>query len=309
MTARLERSTLLVPGADFAVIAKAARSDADVVCIDLEDAVAPDRKAESRANVARAFTELDFGRSLRAYRMNGLDTHFAYRDVIEVVEAAGDRLDLIVLPKAERPGDVGFVATLLTQIEAAHGFARPVGIEAMIETALGAVNAREIAAASPRLEALVYGSGDYAASVRMPMAAIGGLDEHDALYPGHRWHHVMHTVVSAARAHGLRAVDGPFAAFRDAEGLERTARLARAMGFDGKWCIHPGQVAAVNAVFAPAEADVRFARRVLAALSAAEAEGRGVLTLDGRMIDAASVRMARTTVEQARLAGLSDGDD
>jgi citrate lyase subunit beta/citryl-CoA lyase len=306
VTTRLARSVLLVPATRFEVIEKAAKSEADVVCIDLEDAVAPDQKAASRANVARAFAQLDFGRSLRAYRINGLDTPFAYRDVIEVVEAAGERVDLLVVPKVDGPDDVRFVATLLSQIEAAQGLSRPIGIEALIETARGAVNIREIAASSPRLEGFVYGSGDYAASVRMPMASIGEADENDALYPGHRWHHVIHTVVSAARAYGLRAVDGPFAGFRDEAGLERACRLGRAMGFDGKWCIHPAQVETVNHVFSPAAADIAFAERVLAELASAEAAGRGVLSLDGRMLDAASVRMARTTVDQARLAGLID---
>jgi citrate lyase subunit beta/citryl-CoA lyase len=306
VTVRLERSTLVVPGSNWSMIAKAAASDADAVCIDLEDAVAPDAKAASRANVARAFAELDFGRKTRAYRINALDTPFAYRDLIEVIEAAGDRIDLVVVPKVDRPDDVRFVATLLAQIEEHLGLARPIGIEALIETAAGALNIREIAAATPRLEGFIYGSGDYAASLRMPMANIGEDDENDALYPGHRWHHVMHTIVTAARAHGLRAIDGPFAAFRDSGGLERACRIGRAMGFDGKWCIHPAQVETANRVYAPAPADIVFAERVLAELAASEAQGRGALSLDGKMIDAASVRMARATVEQARLAGLTE---
>ena len=305
MSVRLARSTLLVPASNWGMIVKAAASEADAVCIDLEDAVAPDAKEASRSNVIRALVELDFGRKTKAYRINALDTSFAYRDIIEVVEAAGARVDVIVVPKVDRPDDLRFVATLLSQIEARSRLSHVIGLEALIETAMGALNAAAIAQATPRLEGFVYGSGDYAASMRMPMASIGGADEHDDVYPGHRWHHVMHTIVTAARAHGLRAIDGPFAAFRDSAGLERASRIGRAMGFDGKWCIHPAQVATANRVYAPAPAEVAHATRVLAAVADSEAVGRGALSLDGKMLDAASVRMAQATVDQARLTGLT----
>ena len=296
---------LFVPGGRRDMIEKAARSAADAVCLDLEDAVAYDDKAPARAVVAQALLDLDFGGRVRMVRINGLDTPFAYRDLIDVVEAAGDRIDLVMLPKAGAPEDVLFVHRLLDQIEMHRGLARPIAIEAQIETAAGFLNIREIARSSPRLEALIFGPGDYAASLHMPSASIGEPDQHDAAYPGHRWHAVMHAIVAAARAHGLRAMDGPYAAFRDGEGFARSCAVARAMGFDGKQCIHPAQLAAVNQRFSPGEEEVAAAERTLRAYQEAAARGRGAATLDGRMIDAANVRMARVVLERAARAGPS----
>jgi citrate lyase subunit beta/citryl-CoA lyase len=299
-TARLTRSMLFVPASRPDMIAKAAASAADAVCVDLEDAVAPDQKEASRAHAIAALRELDFGARVRMLRINALDTPFAYRDLIEVVEAAGARIDLIMLPKTAAPRDVEFVDTLLTQIEARMGLARPIGIEAQIETASGFLWAREIAHSSPRLEALIFGPGDYAASLRMPLANIGEPDEHDALYPGHRWHAVMHAIVAAARANGLRCMDGPAANFKDPTGFERACRVALALGFDGKQCIHPAQLPIANRVFAPAPAELAWARAVAAAYEQASAAGRGAISLDGKMIDAANLRMARTILDRQR---------
>ena len=208
----------------------------------------------------------------------------------------------MVTPKVGGRDEVRFVAALLEQIEAACGLERSIGVEALIETAAGVLNIREIVTADPRLEALIYGSGDYAASMGMPMATIGGFDDHDALYPGHRWHHVMHTIVGAARAHGLRAIDGPFADFRNAEGLERASRIGRAMGFDGKWCIHPSQPAVVDAVYSPDAGELAWARQVMDAYEAATAQGRGAISVRGRMVDAANLRMCRDVLARHRLA-------
>ena len=304
MAERLERSVLLVPGSNWNMIQKTAGSSADAVCIDLEDAVTVDEKEASRGNVVRAFKELDFGNKLRLFRMNGLDTHFAYRDLVEIVESAGDYIDLIVIPKVNRPEDVYMVDTLLTQIESYKKIKRPIGIEALIETAQGGLNIREIAACSNRLEGFVYGPGDYAASVRMPMESIGELDEHDAIYPGHRWHHIMHSIVSAARAYNKRAVDGPFAGIKNAEGLQQACKIARAMGFDGKWCIHPTQVEVANQTFVPSAKELAWAQTVLSEYEAAQQAGRGAISVKGKMIDVASLRMCQTMVERARLAGL-----
>ena len=298
---RSERSMLFVPAVRWPMIEKAAASLADAVCIDLEDSVPPAEKAGARANVIRAFREVDFGPRLRMFRINGLDTPLAYRDLIEVVEGAGARIDLVVLPKATSAGDVAFVDRLLTQIEAATGLARRIGIEAQIENAAGFLYAREIASASPRLEGLIFGPGDYAASMQMPAAHIGEFDENDRLYPGHRWHSVMHMIVAAARANGLRAIDGPYAAHQDSEGLERAARIALAMGFDGKQCIHPAQLQVVNAVFTPSREETERAEETVRAYEQAAAAGRGAVTHDGRMIDAANLRMARVVLERYRL--------
>jgi citrate lyase subunit beta/citryl-CoA lyase len=272
---RLERSALYVP------------------------ASRPDMIAKAAANVVRALRELDFGRKMRAFRINGLDTPFAYRDLIEVVEGAGDRLDLVMLPKANGPSDVIFVDMLLTQIEASRGVVgRRIGIEAQIESAKGFLWAREIAQASPRLEALIFGPGDYSATMQMPVANIGELDENDQVYPGHRWHAVMHTVVAAARANGLRAIDGPYAGYRDTAGLEQACRIARVMGFDGKQCIHPTQIPIVNGMFGPTDAEVARAKAVVEAYEAAAQSGRGAIGHDGKMIDMANVRMARAILRK-----------
>ena len=293
---RLTRSMLFVPAVRWPMIEKAAGSAADAVCVDLEDSVPPDQKAAGRANVVRAFRELDFGRRVRMFRINAVDTPFAYRDIIGVVEAAGDRIDLIVLPKAGGPRDVHFVETLLQQIGAPH-----IGIEAQIESAAGFLYAREIAECSPRLEALIFGPGDYSASMQMPARSIGEFDAHDELYPGHRWHAVMHTIVAAARANHLRAMDGPFASFKDDAGLQRSCQIARALGYDGKQCIHPAQLETVNQLFSPTAEEIAHAERVAQAYELAAANGLGAVTLDGRMIDAANIRMSRVVLERKKL--------
>jgi citrate lyase subunit beta/citryl-CoA lyase len=304
MAERLERSVLLAPASNWKMIQKTAAAQADAICIDLEDAVALDEKEASRENVIRAYSELDFGGKLKMFRMNGLDTYFAYRDIVEIVEAAGEHIDLIVVPKVNCPEDIHFVATLLGQIESYKGIGRPIGLEALIETAAGCVNLREIAASCERLEGFIYGSGDYSASVRMPMESIGELDEHDRIYPGHRWHYVMHALVSAARAYDKRVIDGPFAGIKNPEGLEQACRVARAMGFDGKWCIHPSQIQTVNNTFVPSEKDIAWAQTVLTEYQAALEKGRGAISVNGKMIDVASLKMCHTIVDRARLAGL-----
>ena len=299
MATRLERSMLFVPASRPEMVAKAARSAADAVCLDLEDAVAPEQKEVSRALVVQALTTLDFGHRTRIVRVNALDTMHPYRDIIEVVEGAGQHVDIIMLPKASGTADVQFVDRLLTQVEARTGIAGRIGIEAQIETALGFVHLREIATASPRLEGLVFGMGDYAASMHMPLANIGVEDEHDAAYGAHRWHAVMHGIVAAARAHGLRCMDGPLASYNDAKALARACRVARAMGFDGKQCIHPAQLATVNTAFSPTPQEVAQAREVVARYDASVSAGRGAVGAEGIMIDAANLRMARVTLRAA----------
>jgi citrate lyase subunit beta/citryl-CoA lyase len=298
-----ERSVLAVPGSNWRMIEKATRLDADLAFLDLEDAVAPGARDEARANVVRAFRQLDWGGTRRAFRVNGLESPDFYRDLIAVVEGTDGGVDLVLLPKAQRPEDVYVLATLLGQLEAAVGTERRIGIEAQIESAEGLINAPEIARASTRVEALVFGPGDYAASVGMPNRAIGAGDEWDGAAGGDRWHYAMSAVVVAARSAGVRAIDGPYSDYRDPAGLRASSRRARALGFDGKWCIHPNQIEIVNEVFTPSPEEVAWAREVLAAYDAATAAGRGAITVGGVMVDAASVRMARRVIE-----GLGVGD-
>ncbi len=276
------------------------------MCIDLEDAVTLDDKETSRINIIRAYNELDFGKKLKCYRMNGLDTYFAYRDIIDIVEAAGNHIDLIVVPKVNRPEDIYVVDILLSQIEDYKKINHRIGIEALIETAAGCLNIKEIAACSERLEGFIFGSGDYAASMQMPLASIGEFDDNDKLYPGHRWHYVMHALVSAGRAYQKRIIDGPFAGIKDPEGLKQASSIARVMGFDGKWCIHPNQIETVNETFVPSSKDIEWAQTVLSAYEVARKEGKGAVSVQGKMIDIASLKMCETIVARGKLAGLLD---
>jgi len=289
---------LFVPASRPDMMEKAVRSAADAICLDLEDSVSAEEKAPGRAHVIRALQSLDFGSRLRIVRINALDSPFAYRDLVDVIEAAGAQVDLVMVPKVNAARDLAFVDTLLTQIESAMSLPRRIGIEAQIETAHGFLNLRDIAGASSRLDALIFGPGDYAASMQMPSSGIGERDSHDDDYPGHRWHAVMHMIVAAARAHNLRCMDGPYGAFRDLDGLSRACRIARAMGFDGKQCIHPAQLPAVNDVFSPSDAEVTQAQAIVDACARSEALGQGAAVHDGRMIDAASLRMAKTILNR-----------
>lgn len=276
-----------------------------MVFLDLEDAVAPDEKAGAREGVVRAVQELDWGGRPAMYRMNALDTPYFYRDVIEVVEEAGDALNTIMVPKVERPEDLHALDILLTALETATRL-EPGGIqlEAQIESAEGLVNIDAIVRSSARLEALHFGPGDYAASLRMPQTSIGTMDEWDEAYPGHRFQYVMHRIVVAARAVGLCAVDGPVADYRDEEGLRESCLRARSLGFDGKWCIHPAQVETVNEVFSPTRKEVEWAEKVVGAYEKANVAGSGAVSVDGKMVDAASVKMAQNTLDLARAVGM-----
>jgi citrate lyase subunit beta/citryl-CoA lyase len=295
---RASRSLLAVPASNLEMAEKALASAADSVFLDLEDAVAPDEKAGARKKVVRALMELDWQTRPTLYRANALDTPYFYRDLIEVVERAGDRLDKVLIPKVQRPEDLHVAATLLSQIELAVGLEPgKVRIEGQIESALGLVNIEGIACATDRLEALHFGPGDFAASLRMPLRSIGAMDEWDETYPGHRFHHAMQRIVVAARARGLRAVDGPLADYSDEEGLRQSCLIARSLGFDGKWCIHPAQIEAVNEIFSPTEREIEWAKKVVRAYEEANAAGTGAVSVDGQMIDAASIKLARNTLD------------
>jgi citrate lyase beta subunit len=295
---RLQRSELAVPGSNPGMFVKALDGDADYIFLDLEDAVAPGDKEQARTNVIRALLEHDWrerGKTI-SVRINGIDTHYMYRDVVDVVEQAGHRLDTILIPKVGVPADVYMVDALLTQIEQAKGIPHRIGIDVLIETALGMANVEAIAQSSRRLEAMHFGVADYAASCRARTVVIGGLNPD---YPGDQWHAALARMIVACRAYGLRPIDGPFGDFKDADGYRLSARRGAALGIEGKWAIHPSQIALANEVFSPPPAEVDRARRILAALDEAAREGRGAAQLDGRMIDAASARMAQNVVNTA----------
>jgi len=295
---RLQRSELAVPGSQAPLFRKALESEADYVFLDLEDAVAPADKEQARRNVVPALLEHGWrerGKTI-SVRVNGIDTHYFYRDVVDVVEQAGHRLDTLLVPKVGTPSDVYLTDALLTQIEAARGIAHRIGIEVLIETALGMVNVEAIAHASPRLEAMHFGVADLAASLRARTVSIGGLNPD---YPGDQWHAALTRMVTACRAYGLRPIDGPYGDFKDTDGFLAAARRAAALGYEGKWAIHPSQIAAANDVFTPPAAEVERAQRILRALDDAARDGRGAAQLDGRMIDAASARLARNIVQIA----------
>jgi citrate lyase beta subunit len=292
------RSLLAVPATRRKMVEKALASDSDGVFLDLEDAVAPDDKAGARGDVARALRELDWQGRPRLFRTNAIDTPYFYRDLIEVVEAAGDFLDAVMIPKVNCPEDLHAVCVLLTQLELAMDLdVGKLRLQAQIENAEGLANADAIAGATERLEALHFGPGDFAASLRMPLTSIGVMDEWDEAYPGHRFHYAMQRIVVAARAAGVRVLDGPVADYGDEEGLRKSCFLARSLGFDGKWCIHPAQIPVVNDAFSPTEKEVEWAQKVVAAYEEANAAGSGSVSVDGQMVDAASIRMARNTLE------------
>ncbi|HZA15778.1 MAG TPA: CoA ester lyase [Pseudonocardiaceae bacterium] len=292
---RLQRSELAVPGSNTSFIDKAADSAADFVFLDLEDAVAPPEKEQARRNVVEALRDIDWaakGKTV-SVRINGLDTHYMYRDVIDVMEQAGDRVHTILVPKVGVPADLYCVETLVDQIEQAKGYQVKVGIEALIETALGMANVEAIASSPGRLEALHFGVADYAASNRARTVSIGGLNPD---YPGDQWHFALARMIVACRAYGLRPIDGPYGDYSDPDGFRAGARRAAALGCEGKWAIHPNQVALANEVFSPPEAEVDRAQRIIDALREAEAQGKGAASVDGKMIDAASERMAKTVI-------------
>lgn len=295
---RLQRCELAVPGSNPRMLEKAVTCAADYVFLDLEDAVAPDDKVQARKNVIAALNEFDWkghGKTV-SVRINGLDTHYMYRDVVDVVEQAGSKLDTILIPKVGTTGDVYMVDAMVTQIEEAKGLENRIGLEALIETALGMANVEAIATSSTRMEAMHFGVADYAASNRARTVNIGGLNPD---YPGDQWHAAISRMTVACRAYGLRPIDGPFGDFDDPDGYLLAARRAAALGCEGKWAIHPKQIELANEVFTPPEAELNRAKRILEELEKAAKEGKGAASLDGKMIDAASARMAENVVRAA----------
>ena len=292
---RLQRSELAVPGSSPEMFEKALNSKADYIFLDLEDAVSPMDKISARQNVIKALKEINWrekGKTI-SVRINSPDTHYMYRDLIDIVEEVGEKLDTILLPKAGTASDVYMIDCLLTQIETSKKLNNKIGIECLIETALGMSNIKEIAKSSDRLEALHFGVADYAASLRARTVVIGGLNPD---YPGDQWHHGLSQLVMTCRAYGLRAIDGPFGDFNDPDAYIEAAKRGAAIGIEGKWAIHPSQIELANKVFSPPSSEVTKAKRILEELDKAAKAGKGAAQLDGRMIDAASARMAENIV-------------
>ena len=292
---RLQRSELAVPGSSPEMFEKALNSKADYIFLDLEDAVSPMDKITARQNVIKGLKELNWrekGKTI-SVRINSPDTHYMYRDIIDIVEEVGDKLDTVLLPKAGTASDVYMIDCLLTQIETNKKLKNKIGIECLIETALGMSNIKEIAKSSERLEALHFGVADYAASLRARTVVIGGLNPD---YPGDQWHHGLSQLVMTCRAYGLRAIDGPFGDFNDPDAYIEAAKRGAAIGIEGKWAIHPSQIDLANKVFSPPSSEVTKAKRILEELDKAAKAGKGAAQLDGRMIDAASARMAENIV-------------
>ncbi len=300
-TARPRRTCHAVPGSSERFLAKAAGLGADEVFLDLEDAVAPREKDNARELVVAALREQEFAAPTVVVRVNGTDTPQYYRDLVAVVEQAGDRLDAIMLPKVRTPGDVEMTAKLLTQIELATDLeVGRIGIEAQIEDAAGLLACEAIATASPRMETLIFGPGDYSAAIGIPVTTIGGAPDG---YPGDHLNYVYSRLVVAARAAGIQAIDGPYAAVKDLDGLRSRSRLVRALGLDGKWTIHPGQIEVVNEVFTPTREEWERAEAMLAAYAEAGTAGHGAAMFEGEMIDEANRRMAERLAGAGRAAG------
>jgi citrate lyase subunit beta/citryl-CoA lyase len=300
--ARPRRSCLSVPGSSPKMLAKAPSLPADEVFCDLEDSVAPGEKEAARANVIEALRTNDWGEKTVVVRINAIDTRWAYRDVIEVVEAAGRHLDCIMIPKVQAPGDVEFVDNLLRMIEETEGIEHRIGIEAQIENGPGLTLIDDIAHASDRLETLIFGPGDMAAALGMPSLTVGEMIEE---YPGDYWHWVHMRILVAARTAGLQAIDGPYAKIRDLEGYRQVARRTQILGYDGKWVLHPGQIDVANEVYAPSQAEYERAEDILDAYQrATDVDLAGAVMYGEEMIDEASRKMAEVTAMRGRAAGM-----
>jgi citrate lyase subunit beta/citryl-CoA lyase len=301
MTQLLRRSELAVPATNDDMFAKAARTGADLVFLDLEDAVPAGRKEDARDKAITALNEIDWGRTARAVRINGLDSKWCHDDIIEVVTGAGANLDTIIIPKARTARDVWWVDVLLTQLESKLGLDNHIRLEVLIEQVEGLANAEAIAVASPRLDALIFGVGDFSLSQG---ARVGTNFVPLGEYPGDFWHYARNKVIVAARIAGIDAIDAPYPDFKDVAGYERDARRASLLGYTGKWAIHPDQVGIANAVYSPTADEIALARRNIAAYREAEANGRGAVGVDGVLVDAAHVKIAEEILARVARASI-----
>ncbi|MEO9685238.1 L-malyl-CoA/beta-methylmalyl-CoA lyase, partial [Tateyamaria sp.] len=305
--ARPNRCQLFGPGSRPAIFEKMAMSGADVINLDLEDSVAPSDKDSARANIIKATHDIDWGNKLLSVRINGLDSPYWYRDVVDLLEQASDRLDQIMIPKVGNAADIYAVDALVSSIEAAKGRRKPISFEVIIESAAGISHVEEIAAASPRLAAMSLGAADFAASMGMQTTGIGGTQDNYYMLQGGQkhwsdpWHWAQTAIVAACRTHGVLPVDGPFGDFSDDEGFRAQARRSATLGMVGKWAIHPKQIAIANEVFTPSDQAVAEAREILAAMETAKANGEGATVYKGRLVDIASIKQAEVIVKQSEM--------
>lgn len=305
--ARPNRCQLFGPGSNTKLFAKMAASAADVINLDLEDSVSPSDKDMARSNVIAAINEIDWNTKHLSVRINSLDTSFWYRDVVDLLEQAGGRLDQIMIPKVGNAADVYAVDALVSAVESAKGRAKRIGFEVIIESAAGLVHVNEIAGSSPRLQAMSLGAADYAASMGMQTTGIGGTQDNYYMLQGEArhysdpWHWAQTAIVAACRTHGILPVDGPFGDFSDDEGYRAQARRSATLGMVGKWAIHPRQIALANDVFTPSDAAVTEAREILAAMAEATKNGSGATVYKGRLVDIASIKQAEVIVKQSEM--------
>lgn len=291
---RLRRSVLSVPANRERMIHKALGLNADEIMLDLEDSVPAQDKESARQTAIACLREADFGSRVRACRINDMRTPFAYRDIVDIGEQAGDRVEVLVVPKVSDPSHITAIDLILSQIEAKMDLQQRIGLEACIETAEGLTQAEAIAACSDRLEALVFGIADFTASLGAPPIGVSGHGEGE-IGQG-RWHSVLCRLAVAAKANGLQVIDAPYGDHTDPQGLETSCRISAALGYDGKWAIHPGQIETINSLLSPSSELVEQARRVVHAYEQATAGHSGSLALEGKMIDAASFRLALSVV-------------
>ena len=304
------RSILSVPGHVEKMHPKARNSVADIVMFDLEDSVPVDKKKAARVQVIQSLLSLDWHKKTVTVRCNALDTPFAYRDLIDIIDNAGHLLDAVVVPKVNHPGDIHFVHRLLDGIEMDRQLSNRIGIEASIESAAGLENVSLTAKASNRMVSLVFGIADYSASIGARLVSVSGHGEAETdVYPGHRWHFPLSRIIMAAKANGLQVMDAPYGNFKDLDGLRRSAVMSNALGCDGKWVIHPSQIEIVNAVFSPSPEEIERARVVIEAYEAATESGRGAVSLEGSVVDNATIRMARQLWEQAKYLGILNNNE
>lgn len=299
------RSILSIPGHIKKMHQKAAESNVDIPMLDLEDSVPVSEKDNARETVINSINNIDWNHKALSIRINGLDTQFAYKDIIETVKNCKNQINTIVIPKVDTVKDVNFVDILLNELEMELGLASEIGLEISIESALGLENISQIAKSSSRIKTLVFGIADFQASIGAKLVSISGHGENEEeIYPGHRWNYVISKIVTTAKANNIQAIDAAYGNFKDLDGLQRSSQIACSLGCDGKWAIHPGQIEIINKIFTPTDEEIKNAVKIVEAHQNASQTGKGAVNVDGRMVDHATLRMAKELLEKAKYLSL-----